>query len=214
MLKIVEDVVIWDEKPGPGHENRVREVLKRCQEAGITLGQKKFVYAQPEVIWCGFKLSKDGYTVNPSLVDALRRFPVPATKVNVRSFCGLIQQFEVFSASISGLAEPLRMLLSPKTPFLWEGAQQAAFERLIELLTSPRVLTQYRSGAKLRLETDAAQTKGLGFALWQQDGSIYKLLQCGSRSITPTESRYSPTEIELLAVVWAAKKCALFLRGA
>ena len=51
-------------------------------------------------------------------------------------------------------------------------------------------------------------------ALWQQqpDGQ-WRLLQCGSRHITDTESRYSATEIELLAVVWAVQKARLFLAG-
>jgi hypothetical protein len=97
---------------------------------------------------------------------------------------------------------------------VWEGPQQKAFEEVIEELKSPRVLVSYRPEARLRLETDAAQTRGLGFALWQEepDGK-WRLLRAGSRVMTPTESRYSVTEVELLAVVWAAKKLRLYLRG-
>ena len=65
------------------------------------------------------------------------------------------------------------------------------------------------------LETDAAQSRGFGYALWQQEpNKKWKLLQCGSRCLAPAESRYSATEVELLAVTWAVKKCKLFLRGA
>lgn len=67
---------------------------------------------------------------------------------------------------------------------------------------------------RLRLETDVAQTKGLGYALWQQEpNGTWRLLRCGSRAMTPTESRYSVTKVELLAVVWAVKKLKLYLRG-
>ena len=39
------------------------------------------------------------------------------------------------------------------------------------------------------------------------------MIQCGSRFVTDTESRYSATEIELCAVQWAMKKCRLQLLG-
>ena len=61
----------------------------------------------------------------------------------------------------------------------------------------------------LRLETDAAQSKGLGMALWQQQPSgDWRLLQCGYCHVTAAESRYSTTEVELLA-----KKAHLYLAG-
>ncbi len=214
--KIVEDVIIYDTEAGPAHEGRVREVLRRCQQAGITLGRKKFAYAQPEALWCGYQLSREGYTVNPELVRGLTNFPIPKNRIDICSFCGLVQQFEAFSADIAELARPLRSLLSPRVTFIWEGPQQHAFGELIKTLTSPRVLAHYRQGAKLRLDTDAAQSKGLGFALWQEQENedVWKLLQCGSRFVTPAESRYLATEVELLAVVWAVRKCHMFLRDA
>ncbi len=66
---------------------------------------------------------------------------------------------------------------------------------------------QYRPEANLRLETDAAQKTGFGYALWRQEpDSHWKLLRCGSRTVSDAESRYSVTESELVAVVQAAKK--------
>ena len=51
-------------------------------------------------------------------------------------------------------------------------------------------------------------------ALWQQQPSgDWRLLQCDSRHVTPAESRYSATEVELLVVVWAIKKAQLYLVG-
>ena len=76
------------------------------------------------------------------------------------------------------------------------------------------MLVNFDGSSPLRLETNAAQSKGLGMALWQHSSSgEWRLLQCASRHITDTEARYSATEIELLAVVWAAKKAHLFIAG-
>ena len=63
------------------------------------------------------------------------------------------------------------------------------------------------------LQTDAARSKGRGFALLQQHGGIWRLVQCGSRFLTDTESRYAMVELEMLAALWAMNKCWAFLLG-
>ena len=63
------------------------------------------------------------------------------------------------------------------------------------------------------LHTDASRLNGLGYVLLQKHGEEWKLIQCGSRFLTDTESRYSMVELELLAIVWATKKCRLYLQG-
>ncbi|CAL8106515.1 unnamed protein product [Orchesella dallaii] len=211
--KVVEDILIYD-MDLQAHIKRVSEVISRCNEHRITLNKNKFVFAQPEVEWCGYRITRKGYTPAAHLYSALADFPVPINKTDVRSFCGLVQQFEAFSHKITELASPIRSLLSAKAAFVWEQPHQKAFEAIIKELCSPRLLAQFHPDRPLRLETDAAQSKGLGFALYQQqDDGIWKILQVGSRFVTPTEARYSASEIEMLAVVWAIKKCRLYLLG-
>ena len=213
MQKVVEDIIIFNDDL-PSHIESVRQVLQRCAEHGITLNKKKFVFGVPETNYCGFKVSKAGYTPDDNLVSALRNFPTPTSKTDIRSLCGLAQQFEAFTPRLTELLTPIRALLSSKATFCWESVHQKAFEDLREALSCPRILATFDGKSPLRLETDAAQSRGLGMALWQQqpDGQ-WRLLQCGSRHITDTESRYSATEIELLAVVWAVQKARLFLAG-
>lgn len=66
-----------------------------------------------------------------------------------------------------------------------------------------------------RLETDAARTKGLGYALRQLDETSGKgvLIDAGSRFVSETESRYAMVELELLAATWAVAKCRQYLLG-
>ena len=63
------------------------------------------------------------------------------------------------------------------------------------------------------LQTDASRLKGLGFALLQKHQATWKLVQAGSRFITETQSNYAMVELELLAVVWAMRKCRIYLQG-
>ena len=84
-----------------------------------------------------------------------------------------------------------------------------------KLSAEPRItvdLTGLNKYVEHRLETDAAQSKGLGMALWQQQPSReWQILQHCSRHVTPAQSRYSATELELLAVMWAVHKAHLYL---
>ncbi len=211
--KIVEDILIYDSDYDT-HIKRVRQVLQRCHDFGITLSRRKAHIAQSVVQWCGYTISEAGYTANPKLVEALSLFPTPKNRTDVRSFNGLVQQFEALSPNLTNLMTPIRALLSPKATFQWLESQQEAFEKILQELQSPRILAMYRPGANLRLETDAAQKTGYGYALWQEElDGMWKLLRCGSRTVTDAESRYSVTESELMAVVSAVKKLNLYLEG-
>ena len=64
------------------------------------------------------------------------------------------------------------------------------------------------------LLTDASKLHGLGFALVQKDSEGHlRLIQAGSRSLSPAEKNYTPIESECLAAVWAMGKCRHFLFG-
>ena len=129
------------------------------------------------------------------LVKPLTNFPVSVNHTDIRFFCGLVQQFQSFSHRLTELLAPIQALLSPKSEFTWEAPHQEAFEQVIRELASPRVLANFMPSRLLRLETDAAQSKGLRTALWQQPAGDWCLLQCGSRHVTAAESRYSATEV-------------------
>ena len=48
----------------------------------------------------------------------------------------------------------------------------------------------------------------------QKDSQQYKVIAFASRSLTPVEKRYSQTDREILALVWAVEHYRLFLLGA
>ena len=42
---------------------------------------------------------------------------------------------------------------------------------------------------------------------------IFKIVNCGSKGLTPTQQCYSTIELECMAIVWAILKCSFYLRG-
>ena len=61
--------------------------------------------------------------------------------------------------------------------------------------------------------TNASRLHGLGFVLMQHKDDKTKVIQCGSRSLSPAEKNYSTLALELAAIVWAIQKCNFFLKG-
>ena len=53
--------------------------------------------------------------------------------------------------------------------------------------------------------TDASRLHGIGFALIQVYKEKLALIQCGSASLSPTQSRYSTVELECLAIMHVSR---------
>lgn len=212
-VKVVDDVLLYDEELLP-HLSRVNEVLARCRASGITLNAEKFALAKPAVTFCGFVLSTDGISADPEKVRAIAEFATPANITDLRSFMGLVNQLTEFSPEISTAAQPLRPLMSPRRAFTWTVDHDTAFQRVKKALASPPVLAVFDPQLPTILQTDASRLYGIGYALLQDHGGGHlRLVQCGSRFLTDTETRYATIELEMLATVWAMHKCGYYLKG-
>ena len=211
--KVVDDVLAWDTTYNE-HIKHVWQILQRCEDNGITLNGEKFVFGADRVEFCGYEISADGYSPDQRKTRAIAEFPRPGCVTDLRSFLGLVHQLGAFSPEISAASEPLRQLLRPKNAWVWTEDHTNAFNGVKKLLVSPPVLEFFDPARRTVLETDAARLKGLGFCLRQQDEhGQWKLVQCGSRFLSETESRYATIEVELLALTWAARKCSTYLKG-
>ena len=198
------------------HVKLVRTLLTRCRENNITLNREKFFFAQPTVEYVGFQAGRDRIAAHDKKLAAIEDFPTPTNLTDLRSFFGMVNQLSQFSPDIAAAGAPLRPLLKKSNEWLWTEVHDAAFRSVKDALIKPPVLQPFNPKLPTLLRTDASRPKGLGYVLLQdhsEDPSepMWKLVPCGSRFITDTESRYSMVELELLAVVWATQK--LYLQG-
>ena len=107
---------------------RLDRFFSRCKENGIVLNTKKFQIGS-EVIFGGFKLNSEGYSLDPSLHDSIRKFLPPTNLTELHSFMGLINQTTTFTDKIAELASPLKDLVKKRVEFVWSPAHQEAFEK-------------------------------------------------------------------------------------
>ena len=212
-VKVVDDILLYDED-FQTHAQRVVDMLERCRRYGITLNKDKFIVAASQVKFCGYNLSEEGISADQDKVEAIKDFPTPANLTDLRSFMGLVNQLAEFTPEIATAAQPLRPLMSPKRSFTWTPDHDSAFKKVKSALANPPVLAPFEPNLPTILQTDASRLNGLGYALLQDHGDGHlRLVQCGSRFLTDTETRYATIELELLAVVWALNKCRVYLIG-
>ena len=168
---------------------------------------------RPSVEYVGYLIGSEAVQADPKKIKAISQFPSPTNLTELRSFMGLANQLGGFMNKLSDAIKPLRSLMKPKNAFLWTPLQDNAFNEVKRILCSPPFLAPFDLKLPTTLQTDASRLKGLGFVLLQRHGDNWKLTQAGSRFTTDIESRYANVELELLAVVWAVKKCNVYLQG-
>ena len=196
-------------------EVRLRTVLNRCRELGVTVSQSKFHIGE-SVNFVGYKISADGIRSSDKNLESIRNFPIPTCVKDVRAFLGLANQLTHFSPDLTQNTVNIRLLLKRESAFVWGEAQQADFERAKKILLSNTVVKPFIMGLRTELVTDASKLHGLGFALLQFEEGNEKprLITCGSCALTPAQTRYAVCELEALGIQYALEKCAFYLRGA
>ena len=108
----------------------------------------------------------------------------------------------------------LRELTKKHVHFRWVPHHQAALDKIKKELSSSRIISNYdpNPATPTILQCDASQV-GLGAWLRQESNSTEKIVAMASRALTVTESRYSNTERECLAVVFELEKFEYYLYG-
>ena len=178
----------------------------------IILSKKKFQIGS-EWPFAGLVISAKGISPDPERTRALSDFPVPKDVTGVRSFQGLANQLSGFVTYFAHMTVALRGLTSKNASFIWLDKHQKEFDVVKKLLTSSMVVAHFDPKLPVTVLTDALRLYGLGYAMGHFIDGRFKLVTCGSKSLTPTQQRYSTIELECLAVHFAVSKCSFYLKG-
>jgi hypothetical protein len=90
-----------------GHVQTIDKVLAALEKAGLKLNPRKCSFAQEEVICLGHKLSREGIGPDPNNISKIKKWPVPKTSKEVKSFLGLSGYYRQYVKDYSKVAEPL-----------------------------------------------------------------------------------------------------------
>ena len=208
----ISDDIIVHGKGREDHDEKLKKVLCHLKERGLTLNRQKCEFCMPQLMFMGKVLSKRGVGPTETKIEAIREAREPENASEVRSFLGLVNFNGRFIPNLATTAEPLRRLTRKDVTFKWGKQEQAAFKQLKEDLTKAETLAYFDKDAPTQVIADAGPV-GLGAVLVQDQGGEKRVVCYASRSLTEVERRYSQTEKEALALVWACERFHLYLYG-
>ena len=203
-------------------EDHVRDVglvLDRLMEAGLRLKPSKCLFARKEVVYLGFTVSSEGVTPNQEKVKAIVNFPRPTDCKSVRRFLGMLNFYRRHIPNLAAVARPLTALTCKDrvtggtVQFKWSTDCDKAFRELKEKLVSAPVLRPPDLSRQFFVWTDASLL-GFGAVLEQLDeeGRRHPIAYA-SRQTNNAEQKYAPTQLEVVALVYAVEHFEVYLLG-
>ncbi|KAJ3641514.1 hypothetical protein Zmor_028019 [Zophobas morio] len=210
-LVYLDDVMIMG-KTFDDHLKNLEEVLERMEKARLKLNPKKCSLFQKRVEFLGHIVSEKGIETNPTKALAIRDWPIPRDKHELRSFLGLCTYYRRFVEGYADIAAPLHQLMEQKATFKWSSTCEMAFKRLKTALCTSPILAYPRDKGMFVLDTDASNS-GIGAVLPQIQDGEERVIEYFSKLHSKPERNYCATRKELLAIVKAVNHFHKYLYG-
>uniref|UniRef100_A0A1X7T894 Reverse transcriptase domain-containing protein n=2 Tax=Amphimedon queenslandica TaxID=400682 RepID=A0A1X7T894_AMPQE len=197
------------------HLNQLRDVLKRLDDAGLTIKLKKCTFGARECTYLGYQIGKGGVRPEQRKIEAIINMARPQTKKDVRTFLGITGYYRRFVQDYASIAEPLTELTRKKLPerVIWSEKAELAFQKLKTALTTAPLMKNPNFNQPFILQTDASGV-GVGAILSQGEENLDEgPVAYFSKKLLPREQAYSTVEKECLAIILAIKHFSAYLIG-
>ncbi len=212
-INISDDILVFG-KTQKDPDQTLAAVFQRLRERGLTLNQLKCEYSKSNLEFFGYVFGANGMAPDPTKVQDILNLKAPTSVTEVRSLLGMTNYCARFIEGYATLTEPLRALTHKNHTWEWTTKQDRALAQLKHVLANAPVTAYFNPEQTTEISVDASPV-GLGAILAQVDPTtkVRRIIAYGSRSLTTTEQRYSQTEREALAVVWACEHFHLYIYG-
>ena len=206
-FEYIDDIVIFGSTIHE-HNDILTAVIERIHQQGLRLESKKCEYLKSELEYLGHIITKEGVKPNPEKINCIKYFRLLKNLKDIQSFLGLAGYYRKFIKNFSTIERLLTKLTQKETMFDWTSDCEKAFYDLKNaLITAPAL--KFPDFSKQFILTTDASNQGLG-AVLSQDGHPCLFI---SRTLNKAEEKYTTSEEELLAIVWAIKRLRQYLLG-
>ncbi|GKE13797.1 reverse transcriptase domain-containing protein, partial [Tanacetum coccineum] len=182
--------------------NNLDKMIQRCKDANLVLNWEKCHFMVKEGIMLGHKVFGVGFEVDKAKIDVISKLP-PSTNVKgIRSFLEHVGFYRCFIKDFLKIARPLTKLLKKDTPFKFNDECHKAFNSLKEKFACTPVIVSPNWNLPFELMCDASEFV-VGAVLGQKDGKHFHPIYFASKTLNAAQQKYTVTEKELMAVVFA-----------
>ena len=181
---IADDMVIAG-RDEMEHDKNFLAFMEKCMINNLTLNSEKIQFKQSQVSFHGHCWLKQGISQDPKKIEALNHMEFPSDKETMRSFLGMINYLNRYSALSAHLAASLSALTHQAMDYEPGKVHYENFNRLKMEVSNMESLPYFEVNAETTLQTDASK-KGLGACLTQKG----KVICYASRAPTKTEQNY------------------------
>ncbi|CAF3617385.1 unnamed protein product [Rotaria socialis] len=218
-LVYLDDIIIFS-KNFEDHLKHLDEILNVLNNHRFQLNPIKCSKIKNKIDYLGHSIDEYGITPLHDNIKAIRELQLPdyPTLKQANEFIGGIGFYRKFIRNFSKIAGSIHhvtnLTKNKKHKFIWGDEQRQAVQQLKMIITGPELVLEFPDpDLPFTLSTDASRL-GLGAVLKQmtRDGKL-KIIYYLSRVLSKSESRYSTTELEALAMVWAVVKLRSYLLG-
>ena len=185
---ITDDMVIAGREEME-HDRNFLAFMEKCMENKLSLNSEKIQFKQTQVSFYGHCWSKHWIFPEPKKIQALKHVEFPLDKETRRSFLGVINYLNRYSALNAHLAAPLSALTHQATDYKPGKTHFENFNRLKVEISNMKAVPYFDVNAETTLQMDASK-KGLGACLIQKG----KVICYASRALTKTEQNYQNLE--------------------
>ena len=217
----IDDLLILSSSTFEDHLDKLGKVLQRLQDKGLRLNAPKSTFATDEIEYLGYTLTRNGIKPQEQKVSAILALQPPSNVKQLRRVLGIIQYYRDIWEKRTDLLAPLTDLVgecgttkttkkkgTKKASWHWDDIHQQAFESIKAMIARDIVLAYPDFTKKFVIYTDASQRQ-LGAVITQDNRPIAFF----SRKLTPPQTKYSITELELLSIVELLKEFKGMLFG-
>lgn len=210
-LVYMDDIIIFSTSLQE-HVKNLKKVFERLEQYNLKIQLDKSEFLHKTVEFLGHVITPNGIKPNPKKIMAIKKFPIPKTVKEIKSFLGLVGYYRKFIKNFAKLTKPMTSCLKKDRKIIHNAEFINSFETCKNVLINDPIL-QHPDFTKPFLLTTDASNYAIGAVLSQGPVGTDLPIAYASRTLNPAECNYSTIEKELLAIVWATKYFRPYLFG-
>ena len=200
-----DDILIFSQNL-EDHQKHVRTILRRVEEAGLTLKASKCKFHTRETEYLGYVISPKGLRMDKEKIRTIKEWKEPTNVKGVQSFLGFANFYQHFIRNYSKITTPLSSLTRKEKVWEWADKQQEAFETLKKAMITEPILQHFDLEQPITIEMDASDYIKGAICSQPDEKEILHPIAYYSRKLKDPERNYDIHDKELLAIMDALRK--------